>query len=201
MHRFYPDARLLCAVFAAIGMLLLAGCTDYDVPGAGEPWPKLSDFPERPDAEEMDKRRRRLIGKFGDPIDALPKPADTPARPPDGALKVAVIQFSRAGQELDGTAMAVLAQVAAWAQQSDASVLLFGYASRKLELAASGSGKKASLQLAADRVRAVGVALIEAGVPADNIWLISRGTQDPAWSESALAGEAGNRRVEIYFTD
>jgi len=180
--------------------VLAAGCTDYDVPGSDRPWPKLSDFPERPDAEKMDQQRRRLIGKYGDPEDALPKPAELPARPPEGALKVAVIQFPRAGRELDDRTMEILEQVAAYAQRSRAAVWLFGYTSRNVELAAGGSAQAAAQTLSADRVMAVALALVKSGVPADAIHLVARGAHDPVFLESAKTGEAGNRRVEIYFT-
>ena len=200
MGRFFLHTPSLAAAIAVAALGLVAGCTDYDVPGGDKPWPRLSDFPERPDAQKMDERRRRLIGKYGNPADALPKPAELPDRPPEGALKVAVIQFARAGQDLDGNAMDILAQVAAYAQQSRASIWLFGYASRRVELASGGSARLASQTLSSGRVRAVGLALINAGVPADRIQLIARGARDPAYLETERTGEAGNRRVEIFFT-
>jgi len=200
MPRSYPSLRLPTVAAALALVFLAAGCTDYDVPGADRPWPELSDFPDRPDAEKMDQRRRRLIGRFGDPGDALPIPEETPDRPPAGALKVAVIQFDRAGLELDDAAVAILEQVAAYAQQSRASVWLFGHTSRKIELASGGGPQQAARALASDRVRAVGLALVKAGVPADAIHLVARGAHDPVYLESAETGEAGNRRVEIYFT-
>ena len=193
------NRRLLAFALALSVALLSAGCTDYDVPGSDKPWPTLSEFPERPDAEETEKRRRRLIGKYGDPAKALPEPAASPARPPENALKVAVIQFARADRELDDRAIDVLSQVAAYAQQARASVWLFGYASRKVELAAGGSARLASRKLASDRVKAVALVLIKEGVPPDRIELVSRGALDPVFIESAPAGEAGNRRVEIYL--
>jgi len=200
MRRFFLHSPSFAAALAAAALILVAGCTDYDVPGADKPWPKLSDFPERPDEQKMDERRRRLIGKYGDPAGALPKPVEFPDRPPEDALKVAVIQFARAEQELDDEAMDVLAQVAAYAQQSRASIWLFGYASRKIELASGGSARMASQALSSDRVRAVALVLIKDGIPADRIRLIARGTRDPVYVETARTGEAGNRRVEIYFT-
>lgn len=200
MGRFLLLLRLFAATVAMAFALLVAGCTDYDVPGADKPWPKLSDFPERPDAEKMDERRRRLIGKYGDPADALPKPAELPDRPPAGALEVAVIQFDRAKTELDATSVDILEQVAAYAQRSRASVWLFGYTSRSIELASGGSAQVAAQSLSTERVRAVALVLVKSGVPADAIHLVARGARDPAYLESAMTGEAGNRRVEIYFT-
>lgn len=194
-HIHWPAAALAMAL-----AVLAAACTDYNVPGADKPWPRLSDFPERPDAEKMDERRRRLIGKYGDPEDALPKPAEIPDRPPQDAIKVAVVQFPRAGRDLDAASVDILEQVAAYAQQSRASVWLFGYTSRSVELAAGPSAQVAAQSLASDRVRAVALALVRAGVPADTIHLVARGARDPVYLESAKTGEAGNRRVEIYFT-
>lgn len=194
IKRFLP----LCAALAA--GLLLAGCTDYDVPGEDKPWPKLSDVPDRPDPEETDRRRRKLYEQYGDLERALPKPTEQPARPPDDSLKVAVIQFPRATAELDDGAREVLAQVAAYAQRARANVLLFGYASLKVEIASGASARESARNLAATRLRAVGLALAQNGVPIDRLRLVARGNVDPAYLETAKTGEAGNRRVEIWFT-
>jgi outer membrane protein OmpA-like peptidoglycan-associated protein len=181
--------------------LFLAGCagTDYDVPGDDKPWPNLSEFPDRPDSEETDERRRKLYQQYGDLERALPDPVEQPARPPADALKVAVIQFPRAGAELDEGARDILAQVAAYAQQARANVMLFGYSSLSIELASGGSAREAARGIAVARLRAVGVALIEDGVPIDRLRLIARGGADPVYLESDPTGEAGNRRVEIWF--
>lgn len=188
-------------LLAALALgLLLAGCADYDVPGGDKPWPELSDFPDRPDPEETDRRRRKLYQQYGDLERALPEPAERPGRPPEDALKVAVIQFPRAGADLDKDSREILSQVAAYAQQARANVMLFGYSSLSIELAAGGSAKEAARGIAEARLRAVGAALVGDGVPLDRIQLISRGNVDPVFLESDPAGEAGNRRVEIWFT-
>ena len=186
-------------VMLALG-LLLAGCTDYDVPGGDEPWPKLSEFPDRPDPEETDRRRRKLYQQYGDLERALPAPVERPARPPEDALKVAIIQFPRAGADLDEGTREILSQVAAYAQRARANVMLFGYASLRIELASGGNAKEAARGVAEARLRAVGVVLVEDGVPIDRIQLIARGNVNPVYFESDPAGEAGNRRVEIWFT-
>ncbi|UCH74426.1 MAG: OmpA family protein [Rhodospirillales bacterium] len=199
MRRIFPHSLSLGPTVGILLAVLLAGCTDYGVPGGDRPWPELSDFPERPDTERMDERRRRLIGKYGDPADALPEPAETPDRPPADALQVAVIQFDRADQVLDEQSLEIIEQVAAYAQQSRAAIWLFAYTSRHIELASGGNPRLAAQSLSASRVRAVALALIRAGVPADKIELIARGARDPVFMETSETGQAGNRRVEIYF--
>ena len=180
--------------------LLLAGCTDYDVPGGDKPWPNLSQFPNRPDSGETDTRRRKLYEQYGDLARALPDPVERPARPPSDALKVAVIQFPRAEAELDVGTRDILTQVAAYAQQARASIMLFGYSSTNIELASGSSAKEAARGIAEARLRAVGVALAEDGVPIDRLTLVARGRADPLYFESEPTGEAGNRRVEVWFT-
>jgi outer membrane protein OmpA-like peptidoglycan-associated protein len=188
----------LCATLA-LG-IFLAGCTDYDVPGGDKPWPRLSEFPDRPDPKETDERRRKLYQQYGDLERALPAPTERPARPPADALKVAIIQFPRAGADLDDGTRDILSQVAAYAQRARANVMLFGYSSLSIELASGGSAKEAARGVAEARLRAVGVVLVEDGVPIDRIQLIARGNVDPVYFESDPTGEAGNRRVEIWFT-
>jgi outer membrane protein OmpA-like peptidoglycan-associated protein len=180
--------------------LFIGGCAHYNVPGGDQPWPKLSHVPDRPNQDEIDARRRRLYQQYGDLERALPEVSEKPAHPPAGALKVAVIQFPRAGVKLDDRAREVLAQVAAYAQQARANIMLFGYSSLNLELASSGNIREAAKGIAAARLRAVGVELFKQGVPFDRVELIARGNHDPAYRESKPTGEAGNRRVEIWFT-
>ena len=48
--------------------------------------------------------------------------------------------------------------------------------------------------------RAISLALAEDGVPIDRLELIARGRADPVYFESDPTGEAGNRRVEVWFT-
>lgn len=184
---------------AAALLLSAAGCSSYDVPGADRPWPKLSEFPVSPDTAAMDKRRRQLMGWYGDPVSGLPQPRPEPADPPAGALQVAVIQFSRGGAELDDRAREVLAEVAAYAQQVRATVWLFGYASVHPELAAGGDPRAVGRALAAARATQVGAALVRQGVPPERLELVARGGVDPVYLEISATAETGNRRVEIHF--
>ena len=78
--------------------------------------------------------------------------------------------------------------------------MLFGYSSLNIELASGGSAKEAARGISEARLRAVGVALAEDGVPIDRLELIARGRADPVYFESDTTGEAGNRRVEVWFT-
>ena len=197
---FHWFGRVFPFVVLAVSLGLLVGCTDYDVPGGDKPWPKLNEFPTQPDVAEMAERRRKLFGRYGDYEKALPEPSTQPANPPKGALRVAVIQFPRAGVVIDEESLDVLSQVAAYAQQSRSGVWLFGFASQRIELASGGTAEESSRDVAARRVRAVAIALARGGVPIDRMKLITRGSTDPVYIESEPTGEAGNRRVEIYLT-
>ncbi len=197
---FHWPGRFFPVVVMAALLGLVAGCTDYDVPGGDKPWPKLSDIPAKPDDAAMAERRRALFGRYGDYEKALPEPATQPANPPEGALRVAVIQFPRAAVVIDEESLEVLSQVAAYAQQSRSGVWLFGFTSQRIELASGGTAEESSRNVAARRVRAVAIALARGGVPIEQMKLITRGSTDPLYIESAPAGEAGNRRVEIYLT-
>lgn len=190
--------ELTVAVLVAI--MVVAGCSSYDVPGGDRPWPKLSDFPGRPDMAGMEARRRRLIGRYGDPVVGLPEPKAEPAAPPAGALKVAVVQFPRGNAEIDAAARDVIAQAAAYAQKAQATVWLFGYASVHPELTTGKAPRKTARDLASARVKQVAAVLLEQGVPFDRLQLVSRGGIDPAYLEISPTGERANRRVEIYFS-
>lgn len=194
-----------CGWLRAIAVILvplafLAACGGDDVPGGDRPWPKLNEFPERPDPVALDNRRRQLIGRYGDPAGALPQPATLPAVPPAGAVRAAVIQFERGQATLDDRSRDVLAQVAAYAQEARATVWLFGYTSGKVELASGTSARESSQRLAGSRVRAVALTLVDLGVPPERFELVARGRADFFFQETTPAGEAGNRRVEVYLT-
>lgn len=148
----------------------------------------------------METRRRRLIGQYGDPAIDLPDPKAEPAVAPLGALLIAVVQFPRGNSELDDVALDVLAQAAAYAQQAQATVWLFGYTSVHLEVAAGGNPRETARDLASARVKEVAAVLLGQGVPFERLELVSRGGVDPAYLEISPPGEAANRRVEIYFT-
>lgn len=180
--------------------LQLSGCSSYDVPGGDRPWPKLSDFPGRPDMAAMEAQRRRLIGRYGDPAIGLPDPKPEPATPPAGALKVAVVQFPRGNAEIDAAARDVLAQIAAYAQKAQATVWLFGYASVHPELATRKDPRETARALASARVKQVAAVLLGQGVPFDRLEMVSRGGVDPAYLEVSPVAEEANRRVEIYFS-
>lgn len=203
MRRYFPQTglarRIAGAAIMAVVLLLAAGCTDYDVPGGDRPWPKLGDFPEPPGDDEIAERRQRLLDRYGDPEESLPEPALLPARPPKNALRVAVIYFPRGEKSLDPAGLEVLSQVAAYAQQSRSTVWLFGYASLNIELVAGGRAKAQRI-LSGYRVKMAALALSKNGVPLRRLKMIARGAADPAYLETKPAGEAGNRRVEIYFT-
>ncbi|MEE8444369.1 MAG: OmpA family protein [Alphaproteobacteria bacterium] len=191
--------RIAGAMILAAVLLLAAGCTEYDVPGGDRPWPKLGDFPDRPDDDSITESRQRLLDRYGDPEESLPEPALVPLRPPKNALRVAVIYFPRGEQSLDPAGLEILSQVAAYAQQSRSTVWLFGYASVNIELVV-GVTAKAQRNLSGYRVRMAALALSKNGVPLQRLKMIARGAADPAYLETKPAGEAGNRRVEIYFT-
>lgn len=187
----------------AIGMVAaaisVAGCSSYDVPGGDRPWPALTDVPARPDPGETDRRRRKLYEKYGDLENALPAAANQPARPPAGALQVAVIQFPKSESNLDAAALEILTQVAAYAKQARAEVYLFGYTSIRLEVPIARDVAKPARALAARRLHAVGLALARGGVPIERLHPVARGNLEPAWQETEEAGQEGNRRVEIWF--
>ena len=50
-----------------------------------------------------------------------------------------------------------------------------------------------------DRAASVGQALVDAGIPLDDIVVDARGSTELKYSEETEAGEAGNRRAEIFL--
>ncbi len=133
---------------------------------------------------------------------ALPPPPET--RRLAGAatafqeMPLATIQFASGSARLNRTDLDILRQAAIVALQESARVKVVGHSS------ASGRGDPVSRQLAnleasIERANAVAAALVQYGLDPRKVVIEAKSDQEPLYRETAAAGEAGNRRAEIYL--
>lgn len=113
---------------------------------------------------------------------------------------IATIYFPSGGAALTERDRGILQQVAEiYARDDGRRVVIVGHSSAS---GAQGSESEQSLvnyKVSLDRAAAVGQALLAHGVALDEIVVDARGAKQLKYSEETPAGEAGNRRAEIFL--
>lgn len=113
---------------------------------------------------------------------------------------IATIYFPSGGAALTERDRGILRQVAEiYGRDNGRRVVIVGHSSAS---GARGSEAEQSLvnyKVSLDRAAAVGQALLAHGVALDQIVVDARGAKQLKYSEETPAGEAGNRRAEIFL--
>ncbi|AUG52606.1 OmpA family protein [Thalassospira marina] len=125
-------------------------------------------------------------------IAQLPEAKDKP--------QVAQIQFAYGSAKLSSVDVGVLRKVAiAWKKRGTAHVMVIGHASARTENMSIQEHEKTNRMISERRASAVINQLLALGVNPDTIYVSAEGASDPRYFEGVPAGEAGNRRVEIFM--
>lgn len=114
-------------------------------------------------------------------------------------VQVAQIQFAHGSTNLGGSDYSVLEQVAATWQQTSGFIRVIGHASMRTGDMSLENHLTVNRRVSEGRASAVVSRLISLGVSPDAIFVGADGSADPRYYEGIPAGEAGNRRVEIYL--
>ncbi len=126
--------------------------------------------------------------------------AGAPAGPqPAGAIPVATIYFANGSSELDSDEHLIVRQVAALADREPARIKVIGHASSRTRTMNPVEHAAANRKMSAERALEVRRQLIAAGVPGNRIEIEAVSDSQPEFYEIMPTGEAGNRRVEIFF--
>jgi len=115
------------------------------------------------------------------------------------ASSAAVVQFGHDSARLPNAARATVRAIAEQYKARGGVVRVVGHASSKTKNMAVAEHNLTNFKISLDRAQAVANALIRLGVPPEAIFVEARGAADPAFFESMPAGEAGNRRAEIFL--
>ncbi len=153
--------------------------------------PLLASRPVAPPAPRGRVKIRREGGtlRFGQVGAALPP----------GAVKVATIQFSNGSAELDARDRRILDQVFRLHRQRGGKMRIIGHSSQRTRNLDPATHNMVNYRVSAARADSVARELIGRGVRADEISVDARADREPIYYEFMPAGEAGNRRTEIYF--
>ena len=117
-----------------------------------------------------------------------------PTAPP-----VATILFADGSSRVGTGDRQVIRQVSDEYRRRGGHVHVIGHASSRTRNLDQASHQLANFTISYERARAVAAILQRYGVPPQAIVVTAMSDQDPAYFEVMPAGEAGNRRVEIFF--
>jgi outer membrane protein OmpA-like peptidoglycan-associated protein len=126
-----------------------------------------------------------------------PPPLMTPVAP--RGQPAGVIYFHNGSASLSKKDRAVLRQIARLQRQNGAVIQIVGHASMHTRNTDLERQAMVNQNISVVRASAVAGVLRQYGVRTDRIQTAAAGAQQPVFVESMPNGEAGNRRVEIYF--
>lgn len=130
------------------------------------------------------------------PAAPLPAPA-VPAMPVLG--QVAVIYFADGATNPTASDLAVLREVADLYRRQGGRLRVVGHSSQRSSTMDPVKRQLGYLDESSKRADAVARALAKLGVPGSQIGVEAAGASQPLYDEGTTAGEAGNRRVEIFL--
>ncbi len=119
--------------------------------------------------------------------------------PSVNGVQIAQIQFAHGSSNLGGTDGNVLQQVATTWQQTGGAIRVIGHASMRTANMSLEEHMQANRHVSEKRASAVVSRLLSLGVNPGAIFVGADGSADPRYYEGVPAGEAGNRRVEIFL--
>jgi len=116
-----------------------------------------------------------------------------------GSYQAGVIRFSNGSARLSSADQGVIRELVPLILDYNATVEIVGHASSRTRNMDPFEHKLVNFEMSLRRANAVAEALIKAGAPSDRISVRAVGDSQPVSSEAMPAGEAENRRAEIYL--
>lgn len=113
--------------------------------------------------------------------------------------QVATIQFNHSSANLSARDRQIISTVASAVRDSGSKLLVVGHASSRTRQLSKARHEVANFDVSFARANAVAQALIQSGVPSNQVTVEAVADDQPIYSESMPNGEAGNRRAEIFF--
>lgn len=116
-----------------------------------------------------------------------------------GSYQAGVIRFGNGAARLSSADQGVIRELVPLIREYNATVEIVGHASSRTRNMDPFQHKLVNFEISLKRANAVAQALINAGAPSDRISVQAVGDSQPMSSEAMPAGEADNRRAEIYL--
>ena len=136
---------------------------------------------------------------------ALASGSSTPAlkrfKTPASGAKIATILFDNGSDNLDTHDRKILGEVVRLQKQRGGMVRVIGHSSSRTRDMDAVRHAMVNYKLSTDRANTIAAALVRQGMPSEVLMVDARSDTMPMYSESMPAGEAGNRRAEVYFVN
>lgn len=123
----------------------------------------------------------------------------TPTFMPTSSILVGEIYFASSSSNIDGRDMQVLQDIANYQRMNGGYLRVVGHSSSRTGDMTADRHDYVNLQMSAKRADAVQRVLTRLGVPQEAVYMNAESDRMPVFMEVMPAGEAFNRRVEIYL--
>lgn len=115
------------------------------------------------------------------------------------SIRVATIHFNVGSSSLDEKDREILKDVVGMFRQNGAAIRIIGHASSRTRDLDPMEHQLANFNISVDRANAVAKELMRQGVDPKQVFIGASSDSEPLYFEVMPAGEAGNRRTEIYI--
>ena len=124
-------------------------------------------------------------------------PPDTQATPK--TLQIGTIYFQDGSSRLSSQDVSIIQAVTQMFGQTGGQVRVVGHSSMGAATSDPTRREAVNFKMSLKRANAVANALIDMGIPAENVEVIAEGDRSPAYAETNQTGAAYNRRAEIFI--
>ena len=111
----------------------------------------------------------------------------------------AVIRFTHGSSLLDDAELNKIREIAQQFQQTGGQIRIVGHASSRTKDMSISNHLMANFKISIDRAKIVADEFMKFGIPPSSLIIIGMGDFQPVLNEAMPAGEAENRRVEIFL--
>ena len=131
---------------------------------------------------------------------AVPTRQPAPSLGPAGqTIKIGTIYFGDNSNKLQRDDLTILQQIAAVQRNTGATIRIIGHASGRVRTFDPARRAQINYEVSLDRAKSVAAALVGMGVPEKSIQVEGAGDTAPIYAEYTAAGEAANRRAELFM--
>jgi outer membrane protein OmpA-like peptidoglycan-associated protein len=119
--------------------------------------------------------------------------------PPGQPIKIGTIYFVDNSKALRRDDLTILRQVAEVQRRTGKIIRIVGHASGRVRTFDPARRARINFEVSLNRAKSIAAALAGMGVPADRIQAEGAGDTLPIYAEYTAAGEAANRRAELFM--
>jgi outer membrane protein OmpA-like peptidoglycan-associated protein len=115
------------------------------------------------------------------------------------SVQVGTVLFSNGSSKLSRNDIKILNNIAKIKKEKGGTLRVIGHASSRTRDVNPLRHRLVNFRLSLARANVVARRLVQLGIPAQDVQVMAKADNDPVYYEFMPAGEAGNRRAEIYL--